>query len=138
MKTSFKKVWSLVICLLIVSSFSVGCSKDKTQNEQTGASSQSDGASVDDIKDDEDSQSALVGSWKSVTMSDAIYTFNADGTGEYEFYGNKSPFTYTDNGDSVEIKYETDTVASVFKYIVEDNELNIEDSFGEMYTYKKK
>lgn len=135
METKITKVCSLVLCLLLVAMAFAGCSKDKPQGEESSALSNAKGE--DNNEETKESENPLVGSWKSDSF-EAIYTFNDDGTGEYDFYGDKKPFTYTDNGDSVEIKYETDTVSSVFKYVIEDDVLNIEDSFGEMYKYTKK
>lgn len=78
--------------------------------------------------------SGLVGTWKYGSSSSFVYTFNADGTCAYA--GRNC--TYTDNGDSVEILYDGDTLSSTYGYRIEDNKtLHIEDSFGSEVIYER-
>lgn len=80
---------------------------------------------------------SIVGSWE-YTSGGYVYTFNADGTGNYSAGSTVMEFTYTDKGDSVEILYTGNTMANVFKYTVSGDTLSIEDSFGEKVEYTKK
>ena len=80
--------------------------------------------------------SALVGSWAYEEDANFIYTFNANGTGSYEVYGETINFTYTDNGTSVEIVF--DDAPGTFDYTVDGNTLVLVDSTGTDVRYIKK
>ena len=80
----------------------------------------------------------LVGSWVSEDISDAIYTFNEDGSGDYEYFGTKMKFTYEDDGKAVTLKYENATEENVFTNPIKGDKLEIEDSFGDKVIYIKK
>ena len=74
-------------------------------------------------------EATIVGSWESVDM--------AGGKGSYEYMGASMDFTYTDDGTAVTITY-TNSEPSTFKYTIDGNKLNIEDSFGSTVVYEKK
>lgn len=78
----------------------------------------------------------LVGTWEYSGM-DCHYTFNDDGTGVYYFIGAEQKFTYTDNGDSVTIQFETSDFPSDHAYEIKGKTLLIEDSFGDMVEYTR-
>jgi len=80
---------------------------------------------------------SIVGTWE-YTGGGYSYTFNADGTGSYNYGTTVMEFTYTDDGSTVSIKYTTNTVASDYAYTIEGNTLKIEDSFGDTVEYIKK
>ena len=84
----------------------------------------------------------IIGVWEyfsnETARSDIYYEFNKDKTGKYSFYGSELSFTYTDNGEELEIKYDKDTQSSKFEYTIKDDILTIKDSFGDDVTYKKK
>ena len=80
--------------------------------------------------------SPLIGSW-TYDEGGFTYTFNADGTGEYDFFGEVMSFTYTDNGDSIEILYADVDGPSAFDYSIDGNTLIIKDSFGTDVKYIK-
>lgn len=82
-------------------------------------------------------EATIVGSWESVDMAGAIYNFGEGGKGSYEYMGASMDFTYTDDGTAVTITY-TNSEPSTFKYTIDGNKLNIEDSFGSTVVYKKK
>lgn len=80
----------------------------------------------------------IIGSWESVDISGAIYTFEEGGKGGYTFAGAFVDFTYEDDGTAVTIQYPNSDAPNVFKYTIEGNKLLIEDSFGSIVEYKKK
>lgn len=82
-------------------------------------------------------EAAIVGKWESVDMEGVFYNFEKDGKGSYEYMGTTMDFTYTDDGTAVTITY-TNSEPSTFKYTIDGNKLNIEDSFGSTVVYEKK
>ena len=79
---------------------------------------------------------SIIGTWK-YELLDAAYTFNADGTGSYSFYGTDLPFTYTDDGSKVVIHYDNSDGDNVLSYTIEGNVLHITDSLGAIVDYTK-
>lgn len=75
----------------------------------------------------------LVGSWKYNGSTTFMYTFNADGTGSYAGRN----FKYVDDGKSVTITYDGDTVSGTYNYTIEGKTLKITDSFGSIVEYSK-
>ena len=80
----------------------------------------------------------LVGTWKSKDYSSYVYTFNEDGTGNYDASGTIMEFTYTTEGSKISILYKGNTEPFESIYEIKDNELNIKDSFGEDTIYIRK
>ncbi len=84
----------------------------------------------------------IVGRWKYTDSDlgdlgiDFIYTFNADGTGDYDMSGTKMTFTYTTDGNKLSIKYNESGLFET-EYEIKDNVLNIKDSGGSDTLYKK-
>ncbi len=83
----------------------------------------------------------IVGRWK-YTDSDLgdlgiefIYTFNSDGTGDYDMSGTKMPFTYTTDGSKLTINYDSGPFET--EYEINGNILNVKDSGGSDTLYKK-
>ena len=128
-----KRITALLLSVLLLFSFAA-CGEGTGESESGNIETDAESANV---TSEESSEASIIGSWECVDYKGAIYTFNTDGTGSYTFEGNVMNFTYTDNGDSVELKYETATVPSTHNYTVEGDRLLIEDSFGSTVTYKK-
>lgn len=80
---------------------------------------------------------AIIGSWE-YDIGGYVYTFNADGTGNYTAGSTVMNFTYEDDGKTVKILYTGNTTPNEFAYTVSGNTLSIEDSFGSKVEYKKK
>lgn len=125
-----KRVSSLLISFLLLLSISACTAEDKSKS--VDSESEASAATSEKIE-----TASIIGSWECVDYKGAIYTFNADGTGSYTFEGSVMAFTYTDNGNEVELKYENATVPSTHKYTIKADFLLIEDSFGSTVTYKK-
>ena len=105
---------------------------DQGSASDTGSAEAADQGSASDSGSSE--AAGLVGSW---TTSDFTYTFNADGTGNYDAAGTKMNFDYEDKGDSVFITFEGNTAGEDHKYTIEGDTLKIADSFGEMVEYTR-
>ena len=86
----------------------------------------------------ETSGGSVVGQWKlSMYGYDYIYTFNEDGTGNYNAAGTDMPFTYKTEGDQISILYDGNTVPFDTTYSVNGTTLNVVDSLGEDTLYEK-
>ncbi len=88
--------------------------------------------------DFKNAEKQLKGSWVCKDYPSAIYNFNDNGKGFYSFAGADMPFCYEDKGESVSILYIGNTVASEYKYRIEDDKLLINDSLGSTVIYIKK
>lgn len=81
----------------------------------------------------EDSKPAdpLVGKWQAQTLPDYVYTFNADGSGQYNMAGTVLEMNYSTENGKITMNYTTEGYSSVtLDYILEEDRLNIKDSFG--------
>ena len=78
----------------------------------------------------------IVGSWK-YDGADYTYTFNEDGTGNYDAAGTKMEFTYTTTENKISILYNGNTSPFETEYSIEGDTLNIIDSFGSDTLYKR-
>lgn len=119
-----KKIFiiGLISALLISLIVLTGCEKTKQSDKE---SEQSSGNSI-------------IGSWKNDDLgADYIYTFNDDGTGNYNAAGTIMEFTYTLVGDKISILYKEDTVSFDTEYKIDGDSLNIIDSIGSDTIYKK-
>ena len=85
----------------------------------------------------------IVGKWKysgsefSSLGVDFVYTFNADGTGDYDMSGTKMSFTYIIDGDKLTINYNSSSAPFETEYEIKDNVLNVKDSGGNDTFYKR-
>ena len=134
----------LVISLLLTSVFILtGCDKkeevpyeepiiEKNSVQETGEKEDLD------FPIHPDDNAEIVGDWKtSLADYDYIYTFNSDGTGNYNAAGTDMKFTYKLSGDKISILYDGDTVSFDTTYSVDGDTLNVVDSFGEDTLYER-
>lgn len=84
----------------------------------------------------------LIGDWAyfngSSTNSSMYYTFKDEKSGSYNFGGGSRNFTYEDDGKTLTILYDGDTLSSTFEYKLDGDTLTIKDSFGSDVIYKRK
>lgn len=106
----------------------------ETKTPETTALNESTAAAETTANND---SSTLVGSWE-YADGGFTYTFNADGTGTYDMFGEGMSFTYTDNGTSIEFLYEDVDDPTVLEYTIDGDTLTMKDSFGSDVTYVKK
>ena len=86
-------------------------------------------------KKKEEKKVTLVGEWD---YNGFVYTFNEDGTGNYNALGATMEFTYTTEGTKLSILYDGTTAPFETEYKIEDNKLTIKDSFDEDVVYNRK
>jgi len=80
----------------------------------------------------------LVGKWYAETLPDYVYTFNADGSGQYDMAGTILEMNYSTENGKIKMNYTTEGYSSVtLDYILEEDRLNIKDSFGKDTFYLK-
>ena len=82
--------------------------------------------------------SALIGSWAYEEDENFVYTFNADGKGTYDAYGDILNFDYVDYGSFVTISYSDAPYPADYDYTISGNTLTIQDSGGNDVNYIKK
>ena len=84
---------------------------------------------------------SIVGQWKyddsdfSGSGMDFVYTFNANGTGNYAAAGTDMPFTYVADGSQLTITYESGVFET--EYEINGDILNVKDSGGSDTLYKR-
>ena len=73
----------------------------------------------------------LAGKWQSKDLPDYIYTFNADGTGQYDMAGKVLELGYTTEEGTITISFHEEGYTPVtLRYELDGDTLNIKDSFG--------
>ena len=95
--------------------------------------------------DDQDepavTDNSIVGQWEYTEEGvdgAFVYTFNEDGTGNYDMAGTVKAFTYTIEGNTLSILYEGDTEPFELPFVVTDTTLTVKDSNDEDVVYNKK
>ena len=109
-----------VVCVVLMLASLVACASTETS---TGSGD----ANADPI----------VGSWE-YESGGYTYTFNADGTGNYDAAGTVMNFTYTTEGDTLSILYDGNTAPFETQYSIDGDKLNVIDSLGNDTIYIKK
>ncbi|MBO4897120.1 MAG: hypothetical protein J5590_02325 [Clostridia bacterium] len=90
--------------------------------------------------EDAQESSAIVGQWKNDTYlpgTEFIYTFNDDGTGEYDAGGTLMKFTYEIDGENISILYDGNTAPFETTFQIDGDTLNVLDSLGNDTLYEK-
>lgn len=110
-----------VVVIALVLCVTTGCEKKKNDNKQSNP---------------------IVGTWdlyrNNKSDSDVYYVFNEDYTGSYTIFGSTKQFKYETKDGYVSIKYDTATVPTEYKYSIDNDIINIVDSFGDDTFYKKR
>ena len=85
------------------------------------------------------SNKEIVGQWKNDEYGyDFTYTFNEDGTGEYDAAGTIMKFKYTIDGNKITFKYTDEDIDNLdTTFSIDGDTLNVKDSNGEDTLYKK-
>ena len=125
-KATFIKSLAVMLGISSVLGFA-GCSK--SGNNHSDVSEQSAVESVSD---------SLEGMWQSEQLSDYIYTFRADGTGQYDMAGKVLALEYTTDEGKITLSFLEEGYTPVtLEYILDGDRLNIKDSFGKDTFYKR-
>lgn len=80
-------------------------------------------------------QNPIVGKW---AYGSFVYTFNADGTCQYDASGTIMKCTYKTDGDKLSILYDGYDVSFDTTYSIDGNKLNVKDSLGNDTIYNRK
>lgn len=106
----------LVVMILMVFLFTIGCGKKEEINE------------------------TLIGTWHYYSGNKIneliVYQFNEDKTGSFTYKEDVTNFTYEYDENEIKIVYEDEKTAN-YKYKIEKDVLTIKDSFDDDITYKK-
>lgn len=83
------------------------------------------------------SDTGIVGTWE-YEYGGFTYTFNADGTGTYDMFGDALKFSYEISDTTVSIQYEGSDAPMELAYTLDGDVLNIKDSAGNDTIYNRK
>ena len=130
MKRSKYVKWLAILGVIAVLCMGAGCGGNGGETGESGAAS---GTSAE-----ADSTAQLIGQWQSENLPDYIYTFNADGTGQYDMAGNILELTYTVQDGKITMTFLTQGYQPVtLAYVLDGDRLNIKDSFGSDTFYNR-
>lgn len=121
-----KAIKLLSIAAVLAMMFTLAaCHKNDSETENSGS-----GEAISEQSTQEPAD-PLVGKWQSKDLPDYIYTFNADGTGQYDMAGKVLDLTYTTEDGKITISFTADGYTPVtLNYELNGDKLNIKDSFG--------
>ena len=130
-----------ILSVFAVMSAFAGCAKsDNTQTSTTSAESSAGStvstestASKDESKASSSEGTGLVGKWVSEEYNGGfVYTFNEDGTGNYDMMGSVMDLTYTIDSDTkMTISFLAEGYSPMtLTYSLEGNKLTLNDSLG--------
>ena len=151
MKSITIKTISLICTLLLIISLA-SCSAKNDAKETTApteaaatlsateAPAPAETEAVTEAEATASSDTGLVGSWDYSELSGMVYTFNADGTGTYDIFGEVLDFTYEADGSILKIALTDDDVDEPTKleYEIDGDTLIVKDSGGNAVVYKRK
>ena len=80
---------------------------------------------------------SILGQWE-YESGGFIYTFKADGTGNYDMFGTDMPFTYEADDGKVSILYEGNSAPTDMEYRLDGDKLILVDFFGSDTVYIRK
>ena len=99
------------------------CNKNDNDSEQSSQTSV--------VSEPSEPADPLVGKWQAETLPEYVYTFNADGSGQYDMAGTILEMNYSTENGKITMNYTTEGYSSVtLDFILEGDRLNIKDSFG--------
>lgn len=114
-----------IVSVLTVLWALAGCNNNDSEPQESAAAS---GVSAQSVTESAD---PIVGQWQSEELPDYVYTFRADGTGQYDMSGNILDLTYTTEEGKITISFLVEGYTPVtLNYELKDEKLNIRDSFG--------
>ena len=121
------KILSIAAVLAMIFTLAA-CHKNDSDSEESSAASVVSEQPVN----------PLAGKWQAKDLPDYIYTFNADGTGQYDMAGNILELTYTVQDGKITMTFLTQGYQPVtLAYVLDGDRLNIKDSFGSDTFYNR-
>lgn len=135
-KSSVIKVLALVLAAFSITAFA-GCGNDDSSD--SASSSPASAAVSTDSESTPVSGDSLVGVWEAKDYAGIAYTFNEDGSGQYDLMGNIMRLNYTTKDGKITIEFLEEGMSSVtLSYTLDGDTLDIKDSFGNDVYYVKK
>ncbi len=141
------KIIVAVMCVLVVGASLVGCSCSSTDNRTNSTTSQSananngSGNSAAPAAAPESKGTGIVGTFRYVDAETpeltSSYTFNQDGTGQYELLGEKLDLTYKTNGNILSITFAGQSIPMDVEYTVNAQALTMKDVTGNDVVYHR-
>ena len=143
------KIIVAVMCVLVVGASLVGCSCSSTDNKTNSTTSQSantnanngSGNSAAPAAAPESKGTGIVGTFRYVDAETpeltSSYTFNQDGTGQYELLGEKLDLTYKTNGNILSITFAGQSIPMDVEYTVNAEALTMKDVTGNDVVYHR-
>ena len=120
MKNSIIKIIAVLFVVMITAAFA-GCNNDQTEESSFILTESEEVINSD----------PLVGKWQSEKLSNYVYTFNDDGTGQYDMAGKVLKLTYSTDEGKITLNFLEEGYTPVtLNYILDGDSLNIKDSFG--------
>lgn len=124
--TLIKRIFAVMFAVMIAAAFA-GCNN---QNEEESSSIPTESETVP--------SDPLVGQWRSKRLPDYVYTFNSDGSGQYDMAGKVLKMTYTTEDGKISLNYLEEGYSTVtLNYILDGDTLNIKDSYGKDTFYER-
>ena len=133
-----KKLKSVLLTMTIIGMLTsfAGCGEEKEALSNT-ASESSVSDSTETVTEAETEAAGLVGVWE-YEAGGYTYTFNEDGTGQYDLGGTIMKLTYEDKGTILSILFEGNTDPMELENSMSDGKLIIIDSLGDEVVYNRK
>ncbi len=151
MKAITIKILSLICALFLMSSLaSCGAKNDTkettapTESATVSTATEAPVTAATDVAIETESKASadndLVGSWDFAELSGMVYTFNEDGTGSYDMFGEVMNFTYEADGSTLKITFTDEgvDVPTELAYTIDGDSFNVKDSLGNDTIYKRK
>ncbi len=130
-KMKATKVLAMILVLAMTCLLFAACNPPKNNGADTGKAT--------DTAAETAAALTIVGEWASEDYDGAyVYTFNEDGTGNYDVSGTDMPFTYTAENGKLSILYDGNTAPFETEYTLTETALTLKDSFGDDVVYLKK
>ena len=152
MKSIINKTLLLICALLLIISMAA-CGANNNAEETTASTEVSETSSATEApapaateaaaietEAEDSADTGLVGSWDYAELSGMVYTFNADGTGTYDMFGEVMKFTYEADGSVLKLQFIDEGIdaPTELEYAIDGDALNIKDSLGNDTIYKRK
>lgn len=139
-----RKMSKVIIALITVLALGLavaGCSCTTSTTKDSNNTTTTTNTATDRSTSSDKKSNSVIGSWrytdKDVPELTATYTFNEDGTGQYDIAGQIMKLTYKVDGDKLSITFEGQSIPMDVEYKVSDDTLKIKDITDEYIEYKK-
>ncbi len=139
MKRSFTvKISAVVMAAISIAAFA-GCGSDDSSDTSGKTSGSVSSSSSTGNASAYDSSKPLVGKFEAAGLSGLFYTFNEDGTGEYELFGEVIKLNYSVKDGKLVIEFHSDEMGTMtVDYKIDETKLSMKDITGNYVDYMRK